>query len=896
MKPASAPTASYPPPSTDLQLGLTLAEAQRRRQLHGPNILSGSSQEPIWLLVWRQFRSLTVLVLIAAAIFSWVMGDTAESIAIAAVVLINSVIGLWLEWQARVSMAALHQLDVPKARVVRNGQHQTIPAPELTIGDVLLVEAGDVLPADAEVHEARQLNVNESALTGESLPVAKLPGALGTPGQLADAPTCHLYKGTAVVNGNGRAIVTGIGMNTELGRIAQMVQTAGHTATPLEIKINQLARQLILLTLGLALLYLLIGLLQGRDAVMMVKMAIILAIAAIPEGLSIVATLALAHGMLRLARQHVIVKKLSAVETLGSTSVIFTDKTGTLTQNQIAVNTIWLPSGRAEVHLSETPPLTVATGDHAVLASPQFKQLLRVAVSCNNAPYQPGQRPNPALGDPVEIALNELAFASPLPEQSACPRLDEKAFNSETRLMATLHQEPDGQYFVAVKGAAEDVLLHCHYRWDAARLHPLSEIEKKEWIARAEQLAQTGLRTLGFASALAGTHPGTDFVHHLAWVGLIGFLDPPRLEVLPALQACRQAGIRVIMVTGDHPATARTVAAKVGLVSSAETLVVSGPALKPLDQLTTAEKEELYACTVFARVSPAQKLDLISLYQQRGDIVGMTGDGVNDAPALRKADIGIAMGLRGTQVAGEAADMVLQDDAFASIVAAIGQGRVIFANIRTFILYLTSCNLSEILLVTGVGLLHNSVPLLPLQILFLNMVTDVFPALALAVGTGHPHLMKQPPRPTQLPLLTGTDWKTGLLYASALVLGPVAIYYYSWEVLRLSPAVCNNIIFYCMALGQLLHVFNFSTDPRSFFRSEITRNPYIWLALGICLALFVASYYVPSLRRLLGVQPFTSLMAGLIVAAGLIPVLLVRLGYGLLALIPSSTPEKSASS
>ncbi|ALD20640.1 cation-translocating P-type ATPase [Hymenobacter sp. DG25A] len=896
MIPASVPTASFPPPPTDLQQGLTTAEAQRRRQLHGPNILSANVNEPIWLLVWRQFRSLTVLVLIAAAIFSWVMGDMAESIAIAAVVLINSLIGLGLEWQARVSMAALHQLDVPKARVVRNGQQQTIPAPDLTIGDVLLVEAGDMLPADAEVHIARQLNVNESALTGESMPVAKQPGALPAPGQVADAPTSLLYKGTAVVNGNGRAIVTGIGMNTELGRIAQLVQTAGRTTTPLEIKINQLARQLILLTLGLALLYLLIGLLQGRDAVMMVKMAIILAIAAIPEGLSIVATLALAHGMLRLARQHVIVKQLAAVETLGSTSVIFTDKTGTLTHNQIAVNTIWLPAGRAEVHFSETHPLTVADGNETVLVSPQFKQLLRVAVSCNNAPYAPGQRPKTGVGDPVEIALNELVFSSSLPELSACPRLDEKAFSSETRLMATLHQELDGQYFVAVKGAAEDVLNHCRYRWDAAGPLPLSETEKQEWIARAEQLAQTGLRTLGFACSLGETHPGADFVHNLAWVGLIGFLDPPRLEVLPALQACRQAGIRVIMVTGDHPATARTVAAKVGLVTTEEPVVVSGPTLKPLDQLTTDEKEELYECTIFARVSPAQKLDLITLYQQRGDIVGMTGDGVNDAPALRKADIGIAMGLRGTQVAGEAADMVLQDDAFASIVAAIGQGRVIFANIRTFILYLTSCNLSEILLVTGVGLLHKSVPLLPLQILFLNMITDVFPALALAVGTGHPHLMQQPPRPTQLPLLTSTDWKTGLLYAAALMLGPVAVYYYSWEVLGLSPAVCNNIMFYSMALGQLLHVFNFSTDPRSFFRSEVTRNPYIWLALGICMALFAASYYVPALRRLLAVQPFTPLIVGLIVAAGLIPVLLVRLGYGLLALAKPANPDKATSS
>ncbi|WP_303312536.1 cation-transporting P-type ATPase [Hymenobacter sp. BT730] len=895
MMPASISPTTHPSSATDLQQGLTSAEARQRLQQHGPNVLATRGEDPIWLLLWRQIRSLTVLVLIAAAIFSWVMGDTAESLAIAAVVLINSFIGLWLEWQARISMAALHRLDVPQARVVRDAQQQTIPSPDLTLGDVILIEAGDVLPADAELQEARQLQVNESALTGESLPVAKQPGAAGTAGQPADTPTRHLYKGTAVVNGNGRAIITGIGMNTELGRIAQLVQTAGRSATPLEIKINHLARQLILLTLGMALLYLLIGLLQGREVVVMIKMAIVLAIAAIPEGLSIVATLALAHGMLRLARQHVIVKQLAAVETLGSTSVIFTDKTGTLTHNQIAVNTIWLPTGRAEISLAEDQPLTVGSGEEALLTSPQFKELLRVAISCNNAPYEPGKRPNPNVGDPVEIALNKLVYSSYLPEMSACPRLDEKAFTSETRLMATLHQQPDGRFYVAVKGAAEEVLAQCPYRWDAAGRQPLPETEKQEWVAHAELLAQAGLRTLGFASSVLSTHPGPDFVRELAWVGLIGFLDPPRLEVLPALQACREAGIRVIMVTGDHPATARTVAAKVGLVTNQEPLVMSGPALKPIDQLTSTEKNELYTCAIFARVSPAQKLDLISLYQQRGDIVGMTGDGVNDAPALRKADIGIAMGKRGTQVASEAADMVLQDDAFASIVAAIGQGRVIFANIRTFILYLTSCNLSEILLVTGVGLLHRSVPLLPLQILFLNMITDVFPALALAVGTGHPHLMRQAPRPPQLPLLTRPDWITGLLYAAALMLGPVVVYFYSWEVLRLSPAICNNILFYGMALGQLLHVFNFSADHRNFFRSEITRNRYIWMALGICFALFLASYYIITLRQLLGIQPFTPMIVGLIAAAGILPVLLVQLAYRVLALTPSSKPKTIAS-
>jgi Ca2+-transporting ATPase len=860
--------------NVDPATGLAAAEARQRYETYGPNALQETKRESPVAILLRQFTGVIVYILAAAAGISFFLGETVEGIAILVVLLINAVTGFVLEWNAQQSMDALRRMDTTPARVLRDGRVREISSEEITLGDVLVVEAGDLVAADANLFSVNQLQVDESALTGESLPVDKNTGVPAADAPLGDQHN-RLFKGTAVTAGNGRAVVTGIGQQTELGKIATMVQEAERSATPLEEKLDALAKVLIWVTVGLAALFLVVGLVRGEEPLRLIETALALAIAAIPEGMSVVATIALAYGMLRLAEKKVIVKRLSAVETLGGTNVIFTDKTGTLTQNRIEVNQVQLGDRAAEVQADlEAKKLRIVGGDGEIVRAEAFGKLLTVGVLCNNADYDVVDGKAREVGDPVEVSLLKFALAAgqnPDDIHGQYPRRAEKAFSSDTRIMGTLH-ERNGRYLVAVKGAAEEVMDRCT---------DLPAADRQSQYAISEHMATAGLRTLAFAyrevDPAGGRPPGDDFADHdLQYLGLIGFLDPPRTEVTPALQACRAAGIKVIMVTGDHPATALTIASKVKLIEPGEEMALTGKDMKPLDQLSEAEKKKLLACRVFARVSPAQKLDMIDLYQQQGDIVGMTGDGVNDAPALKKSDIGIAMGLRGTQVAAETADMVLKDDSFTSIVTAIAQGRVIFENIRKFVLFLLSCNLSEIFVVTFAGFLGVGNPLLPLQILFINIVTDVFPALALGVGRENASLMERPPRNPKTPILDRKDWGQVVFYALSITFSVLGAYLLGTQRLGLSEAEGNNLTFYALSLAQVLHVFNLHSE-RSFFNNEITRNRYIWYATALCLFILVLTYYVPFLRQVLSLQPMRGTELGLIVVAAVLPVVIVQL-------------------
>ena len=875
-----APTVALPPSAAAHPSGLTEAEARAGLLRHGPNAVEAAPTESWLRVLLRQFRSLIVAVLAGAAALSFAFHDRVEAYAIVAVIVLNAVIGFWLEWSAQASMTALRRMGRTTARVLRAGQQRAVPSDQVTIGDVLLVEAGEVVAADAELFEVRQLQVNESALTGESMPVEKTEqrAAPADAGTLLAEQTTRLFKGTAVVNGTGRAYVTGVGSGTQLGAITQLVQDSERTATPLEVKLNALARQLVLITVVLAALFVGAGVLRGQPLYELTKTAIVLAVAAIPEGMSIVATLALAYGMLRLAHRHVLVKHLAAVETLGGTDIIFTDKTGTLTQNQMAVQTIWLP----EVRLQFPPdPATTAylegTGE-------TYQLLLRAAVLCNNATYSPAQA-DAALGDPLEVALLVLAHQHgfDVPGTQAACRLAEQPFSSDTRLMATLYRHAGGQAWVAVKGAAEEVLRHCARQQTAAGAVPLGPPEQAEWLVRAEQLAQQGLRVLALAYRVLPEPADcqSDWAHELTWLGLVAFLDPPRPEVIPAIEACQRAGIRVLMVTGDHPATALTVARQVHLVSAAGEVAVTGTTLPALLALPAdAGLPQLLQAGVFARVSPAQKLDLISLYQRQGHVVAMTGDGVNDAPALKKADIGVAMGRRGTQVAAEAAALVLRDDSFASIVAAVEQGRVIFTNIRRFVLYLVSCNLSEILVVTATGLLGRGAGLLPLQILFLNLLTDVFPALALGLGEGSPRVMQHPPHDPQGPVMRPGDWRLAVAYAGLMTAALLGTDYLARHQAGLTTLAANTILFYGLAAAQLVHVFNMAGARTPLRHNDVLRNRYVWLALALCAGLMVLAYYQPFMHRLLGLAPISRTGLLLLLApAGLMLVLGQLVGH-----------------
>jgi Ca2+-transporting ATPase len=848
---------------TDLSRGLSQEEASQRIERLGLNSLERVKPESIWSILLRQVNSLIVWILAAAAVVSFLMGDSVEGFAVIAVIVINTATGFILEYTARQSMEALRKMDTNPARVLRDGTVFEISSEEVTEGDILIVEAGDLIAADATLFEVNQLEIDESPLTGESIAVSKNTEPTPTDASLGDQIN-RLFKGTAVTNGNGKAIITGIGQATELGKIATLVKEAKRSSTPLEAKLDALAKVLIWITLALAVLFLVTGLLRGEATKQLIETAVALAIAAIPEGMSVVATIALAYGMLRLAERKVIIKRLSAVETLGGTNIIFTDKTGTLTQNKIEVHALHLTEGDLKIRLhgdSQKQTLEILEGEPELTSDSSFSLLARTGALANNAQIT-GEK---EIGDPVEIALLNFAKGSGInPEvlREEYPRVAEVAFSSDTRIMATLHQL-GGRFVIAVKGATEEILKLCS--WSHAE-------ESEAQFAISENMAKEGLRTLAFAYRELDSDPGKNFLANqkLHYAGLIGFLDPPRKEVTPALEACKRAGIKVIMVTGDHPSTSLNIARQVHLIEEDEELVLTGKDLQ-FDNPSEDLRKRIMDSQVFARVNPTQKLRMIEFYQHQGNIVGMTGDGVNDAPALKKSDIGIAMGLRGTAVAAEAADMVLKDDSFTSIAHAIEQGRVIFENIRKFIVFLLSCNMSEIFVVTFAALLNVGTPLLPLQILFINIITDVFPALALGMGKENGELMNQPPRDPQKPLLLLADWKKIVYYSLVMTACVLGTYWYGIKHLGMTPAEGSTLTFYALSLTQILHVFNLYSGGGHFFNNEVTRNKYIWYALGVCTLILLGTYQIPILNKILAIEPIGLKSLDLILFAGFAP-------------------------
>ena len=832
---------------SNLQKGLTAQEAARRLTDFGLNKISSQAKESLWKLLLNQFLSPLVWILAVAAGLAFVFQEWLEGFAVIAVILINALIGFFMEWQAIRSMNALRKLVYTMTRVYRDGQLTETKAEELVPGDLVFLEAGDIVPADCRVIQQVNLAVKEAALTGESIQVSKHANTLASDTSLADRRNL-LFNGTTVTRGNAHALVIATGNQTELGKINQLAQSAVSSSTPLEKKLNLLSQRLLKLTLLLIGLIIIVGILQGQELYSITKTAIALGIAAIPEGLPIIATIALARGMLRLAQHNVLVKRLSAVETLGETEVIFTDKTGTLTENRLLVNTIVLKN---TTQYKATGNLAYYTKlERANAPSPVLSELEKIAALCNNAVLNTQQ----AIGDPLEIALLEFVNANTnyTNLQSLYPRLKEIPFDSTTKMMGTLHKnEEKGNYLVCIKGAVEVILKECDYLLTDNGEEVFKD--RDIWLAEANHLAGKGLRVLAFAYAEI-EELEDDFFHNLTLVGLIGFLDPPRKEVKTAIQTCKEAGIKVVMVTGDHPETAKTIAFQTGLIEQENALVLKGSDLNTAQHLAGENLKQVSNTNVFARVSPVQKLELIRLYQEENKVVGMTGDGINDAPALKKSDIGIAMGERGTEAAKEVADLILKDDAFSSIVLAIKQGRGIFQNIRYFVIYLLSCNLSEILVVGAAALSNLAVPLLPLQILFINMVTDVFPALALGMTKEGDEVMKVPPRSSQAPIINPAMWRSIAVYAVGISISVLGVFLFSIFYLKVTPEVTNNLTFYTLILAQLLHVFNLPAVNESFLRNAITKNIHVWMAIGTCIVLVFLAYQLPITRSVLQLQ------------------------------------------
>lgn len=842
--------------------GLSQTEVSQRLKRFGPNQLREHKTKHIGQILLDQFKSLIILLLVIAAGVSFWYGEIIEGWAIMVVILINTAIGFFTELRAVRSMEALFKLGTVTTRVRRDGTVKEIDARDLVPGDIVLVEGGDIITADMRILQASKLQVNESALTGESMPVNKTVDPLPEETILADRATM-LYKGTAISRGAGEGVIVSTGSDTELGHISLMVESAEEDQTPLEERLDKLGHRLIALTLVIALFVSLSGIISNKELYLMIETGIALAVAAIPEGLPIVATIALANGMRIMADKNALVTRLSAVETLGTTGIIFSDKTGTLTENRMTVTQIFLPD-------EESIPkerFTTNASDHSNL-------IFTGGVLCNNATLDKDD-PKKGTGDPLEVALLTAAHKARLnidELRSQYKEHREEAFDPEIKMMATWNKLDSNDYRIFAKGAPEAIMPNCTSIYTKGECQSITENDLDHWHEINEQLAADGLRIIALAYRDTNTTEGNPY-QDLTFLGLMALEDPPREDVKPSIEKCQDAGIRVIMVTGDQANTARYIAESVGIVRKGEVHIIKGQDLPSTEALDDPDfdVQRISRVNLFARISPKQKLDLISLYQKQGNVVAMTGDGVNDAPALKKADIGIAMGQRGTQVAKEAADMVLTDDAFSTIVAAIEQGRVIFGNIRRFIYYLLSCNVSEVLVVGLATVIGAPLPILPLQILFLNLVTDVFPALALGLGKAEDGIMNQPPREESESILTRSHWLGiggyGLLITAA-VLGSLFL---GMQSAHISEADAVTMSFLTLAFAQLWHVFNMRSNASSIFNNTIVFNPYVWGALILCVMLIMGAVYIPTVAMVLKVVPPSATSWVIIIGMSLVP-------------------------
>ena len=857
--------------NVDAVLGLTSSQVTQRQRRYGPNALQRIQSRSAWRVLVDQFASIVIALLAFAAVISWATGDHAEAIAILIVLVLNAVVGFATEWQASRALDALRRQSRTLTRVRRDGFEVTIDAEELVPGDVVILNAGDRVPADARLLEAVRLEAEESALTGESTTVEKNIHTVSVQTPLAERH-CMLYLGTAVAAGRAVAIVVSTGTATQLGKIGRLVATSTKERSPLEIQLAQLGRRLVYLVLAIAAIVMVTGWLRHDGLWLMIEVGISLAVAAVPEGLPAVTTLILALGVLRMAQQRAIMRRLPAVETLGSTTVICADKTGTLTENRMTVREYYLSDGRR---------IGIGDCENPLQDDPLLQQAVRIGVLCNEASFRAeATDESRTIGDPTETALLVVADALVLDvsrERAIHPRVAEQPFHATTRRMTTLHRKLDGQHFAALKGAPAVVLAACSNYRDAAGDHvPLDDDAFARFSAANEQMANRAFRVLALAIKhfeTEGEHSSTEALETgYTFVGLVGMIDPPRPGVAEAIQRAKIAGIRTVMLTGDQLNTGIAIARELGLGKHEPV------ALHARDLINTERSQLAHLARntdVFARVSPEEKLRIVEALQAAGEVVAVTGDGVNDAPALKRANIGIAMGQRGTEVAKEAADVVLADDNFETILKAVEGGRTIYSNITKFVHLMFSHNLGEVLVIFTAIAAGWPLPLLPLQILWMNLVTDVFPALALAVEPPSKDIMNRPPRSSRATLLS----KPFLILIGwqAVMLAAIALSAYVWALAVYgSGAHSRTIALFALVAVQLGHTFNCRSRTRSAL-DGIFRNPFLWIAAVIVVVLQLLAVYLTPLAAVLGtVQP--SLTDWLVIAScGLLPIGIVEL-------------------
>ncbi|MFO7796391.1 MAG: cation-translocating P-type ATPase [Promethearchaeati archaeon] len=844
--------------NVDQNKGLKESEIEQRRKKFGSNKIERKEKKSAVEILKNQLKSIIIILLIAATVISLIFGEIIEAIAIGAVIIINTLIGFFTELKAARSMEALYELTKIECKVLREGDVIKISADDLVVGDITVLDAGDLVPADLRIIESSKLQANESSLTGESVPVNKQ----GEKIEDEEVPLAErynmLYKGTAITRGSARGIVVGVGEDTELGRIASLVEEAGEGKTPLTQRLQKLGRNLFWVTLIVVVVVGISGFIRNPDELfLMVESALALAVATVPEGLPVVATISLARGMWRMAEKNALISRLSAVETLGSTNIICTDKTGTLTENRMTVIKIYAnekvieitgkgfeTEGKFLIDDEEINPEEIRT----------LSRLVKVSLLCNNANVNEGEEESDLdfVGEPLEVALIVMGMKSGTSRKQLLeeyPEVREESFDPSINKMATINKFDD-KYLVAVKGAPEDVLEVCRSYWTVNGIKPLNQEIRNKILQMNREFAEKGLRIIAAATKEAENQDVEPY-SELEFLGLIALLDPARKEVKPAIEICKSAGIKIVMITGDQAPTAQYIGEELGLISPERSNVKKGNIIKAYEELSREEINDIEKTNIFARVEPAQKLNLIEIYQREGNVVAMTGDGVNDAPALRKANIGVAMGQRGTQVAQEASDMILEDDNFETITTAVREGRIITDNIKNFVIYLLSCNISEILLVFFASLLGMPLPILPLQILFLNVVTDIFPAFALTAGEGTKGIMTRSPRDPDKPIITKNHWFTLGIYGFGLTLTVLGTFSIALNVLRFSQARAVTISFLTLAFVQLWHVLNMRNFGTSFLKNEITINKYIWGAIILSGIIILLATYLPGLSFVL---------------------------------------------
>ncbi len=839
---------------TDPQSGLTDDEVKKRISKYGTNELKEEEKKSFLSKLLAQFSDFLILILIGAALISFFVGEGKDAVVILAIVILNALLGLYQEGKAEKALEALKKMASPTAKVIRNGHLTEVPASTLVPGDIVSLDAGDIIPADLRLLESSNLKVEEASLTGESVPVEKDSEALYQEDISLGDRKNMLYMSTSITYGRGKGVVVETGHNTEIGKIATMIQTYEDETTPLQKQLNRLGKFLGITTIIICIVVFLIGLLQGRELLEMFMVSISLAVAAIPEGLPAIVTIVLALGMNKMVKRHAIVKKLLAVETLGSTTVICSDKTGTLTQNEMTVVKLYTDGKVIDV---------TGTGydikgefkieDNRVEDTEFLNTLLNIAVLANDADLEKTEDGYKVIGDPTEGALITLAAKGNIQKSTAnekYPRIEEIPFDSARKMMTTFHKNfLPGKVVSFTKGAPDIVIDRCSKIKVSGEILDFNDEMKKEVLEVNSSFSKDALRVLALAyreydelpEEISPDNNEVDMI----FVGLVGMIDPARPEAKEAIRKCKEAGIKTIMITGDYKETAFAIAKELGMAESIDEAIMGDELNKISDEEL---KEVVKRVKVFARVSPEHKVRIVTALKENGEIAAMTGDGVNDALALKKADIGVSMGITGTDVAKNTAEMILTDDNFASIVSAVEEGRIIYSNIKKFVAFLLSCNIGEILLVFTSILLNLPVPLLAIQLLWLNLVTDSFPALALGVEKGDPDIMKIPPRDTKEPILTKSMLRGIILQSLAIAIA--SLLSYRWGLMTYGGDLikARTIVFTSLITAELLRAFSSRSQKYTLFNIGLFTNKTMVFAVLISFTLLLLVVYVPFLQ------------------------------------------------